>query len=61
MVGAAYDPDGPLGDLFSMAVIEEFERLDADEYGYRVAQVFEPDVLREVALLQRLDYNEIAA
>jgi tetratricopeptide (TPR) repeat protein len=61
MVVAAYDPNGPPGDLFSMTVIEEFERLDDDAYGYRVAQVFEPGVLQEVALLQCLDYNELAA
>jgi tetratricopeptide (TPR) repeat protein len=48
-------------DLFSRACIEQLDNLDSDHYTYLLAQVFEPNVLREVALLGDLDYPALAS
>ncbi|MFD9002370.1 hypothetical protein ACFV0T_15560 [Streptomyces sp. NPDC059582] len=47
-------------DLFSRACVEQFHAGDFAHYGYRFAQVFEANVLREVALLDDLPYEDLA-
>lgn len=47
-------------DLFSKACVEQYEEADFHRYGYLFAQVFEPDVLREVALLDGVAYDDLA-
>jgi tetratricopeptide (TPR) repeat protein len=59
MLGLAYD-DAVAPDLFSQACIEEYQQSDPAEFGYLFAQVFEPTVLEEIALLARLDHEDVA-
>lgn len=61
LLGLEYapDPDRP-ADLFSRACVEEFSQMRLDRYGYLLAQVFEPNVLVEVALLAGLPYESLA-
>jgi tetratricopeptide (TPR) repeat protein len=47
-------------DLFSRACVEEYEGLALTRYGYCLAQVFEPAVLREVALVEGRSYAALA-
>ncbi|MET9730308.1 tetratricopeptide repeat protein [Streptomyces sp. NPDC006458] len=53
------DPDRP-ADLFSRACAEEFAHMRLDRFGYLLAQVFEPNVLLEAALLTDLPYESVA-
>jgi tetratricopeptide (TPR) repeat protein len=52
-------PDHP-ADLFSQACVEQYRELDLTRFGYLFAQVFEPDVLKEVALLEGVPYASLA-
>lgn len=45
-------------DLFSQACVEQYD-ITMTGYGYLFAQVFEPDVLREVALLEGQSYESL--
>ena len=51
---------GDRADLFSQACVGQFEASDPTRYEYLFAQVFEPDVLKEVAVLAGLPYPEVA-
>ncbi|WP_375790685.1 hypothetical protein ACE102_25400 [Bradyrhizobium sp. vgs-9] len=44
-------------DLFSKAAIQTYEAKAWKEWGYQFTQIFEPGVLREVALLEGLSYD----
>jgi len=46
-------------DLFARACVEEFANWDATTFGYRFAQVFEPSVLKEVAMLEGVSYDDL--
>ncbi|MGW8702636.1 hypothetical protein ACWGOK_37940 [Streptomyces eurythermus] len=61
MLGLEYTdgPDRP-ADLFSRACIEQYAELRLDRFGYLLAQVFEPNVLREATLLAGLSYDSLA-
>ena len=61
MLGLAHDPARPAVDLFSGACVEVFEHRRADRYDYPLGQVFEPDVLAEVALLAGLAPAAVAS
>jgi tetratricopeptide (TPR) repeat protein len=61
MLGLAFtDPPGRSADLFSRACVEQYQETAANRPGYLFAQVFEPDVLREVALLAGIPYASLA-
>ena len=47
-------------DLFSIATVEQYFEHDPGSYGYLFAQVFEPEVLREIALIEGLPYRAVA-
>jgi len=47
-------------DMFSRACVEQFHEADWTSYGYLFTQVFEPDVLREAALLAGVNYADAA-
>jgi hypothetical protein len=51
---------GRPADLFSQACVEQFQELGLDRFGYLFAQVFEPNVLREIALLADVPYTSLA-
>jgi hypothetical protein len=53
----AHDPS--TADLFSRAVVETYDAKVWTEWGYQFTQVFEPGVLREVALLGGIDYGAL--
>jgi hypothetical protein len=53
------DPDRPV-DIFSQACVQQYRELQLDHFGYLFTQVFEPDVLREVALLEGRPYPPLA-
>jgi Tetratricopeptide repeat len=46
-------------DLFSRACVDQFRVADPTQFGYQFTQVFEPAVLREVALLAGIDYSAL--
>ncbi len=48
-------------DSFSAACLEEFRDRDSSQPEYRIAQVFEPSVLEEVALLGGVSPSEVAS
>jgi tetratricopeptide (TPR) repeat protein len=52
-------PEGR-ADLFSRACVEQYQSADMSRFGYLFAQVFEPNVLVEVALLAGVPYEEVA-
>ncbi|MFE0181241.1 hypothetical protein ACFW62_11750 [Streptomyces olivaceus] len=60
MVGLEFDTSDNSGDLFSQACVEQYREHDPHSFGYLFAQVFEPNVLREVALLEGLPYKALA-
>ncbi|MET8628886.1 hypothetical protein ABZW30_34990 [Kitasatospora sp. NPDC004669] len=61
LLGLTYSMQaGQTADLFSRACVEQFSEADWSSYGYLFTQVFEPDVLREVALLAGVDYAAAA-
>jgi tetratricopeptide (TPR) repeat protein len=51
---------GQSADLFSRACVEQYEESDPNRFGYMFAQVFEPNVLLEVALLADIPYASLA-
>ncbi|MGW5496861.1 hypothetical protein [Streptomyces olivaceoviridis] len=51
---------GRPADLFSRACVEQYADLRLDRFGYLLAQVFEPNVLHEAALLAGLSYDSLA-
>ncbi|MFI8370093.1 hypothetical protein [Streptomyces sp. NPDC085466] len=54
LIGLEYaDRDDP-PDIFSRACVESFEESDGTRFGYRFTQVFEANVLHEVALLEEV-------
>ncbi|MEU5761276.1 hypothetical protein [Nocardia sp. NPDC047648] len=59
MLGLAYSAD-ITADLFSQACVEQFNNFDDSRYGYVFAQVFEPNVLREVSVLAQTEYSDAA-
>ncbi len=48
-------------DLFSRATVEQWAEVDPTKYGYLFAQVFEPDVLRELALLEGISDESVVS
>ncbi|MGW5652117.1 hypothetical protein [Streptomyces humi] len=59
MLGLTFSPLQK-SDLFSRACVEQYQTADLSRHAYRFAQVFEPDVLREVALLDGIAYDRLA-
>ncbi|WP_166682979.1 hypothetical protein [Streptomyces aquilus] len=59
MTGLTFSPLQE-SDLFSRACVEQYRTADLSRHAYRFAQVFEPDVLREVALLDGIAYDDLA-
>lgn len=60
MVGLWHDPlDYPL-DIFSRACVESFQQNRWDQFGYSFTQVFEPSVLREIALIVGVPLGQLA-
>ena len=59
MLGLEYDPARPAVDLFSGACVEMFEHRNPRSYDYPLAQVFEPAVLAEVAMLAGRSANAV--
>jgi Tetratricopeptide repeat len=53
------DLDRP-ADLFSRACVQHYREFSLDSYGYSFTQVFEPGVLKEVALLEGRPYAPLA-
>lgn len=61
LVGLEYSPRPEReADLFSQACVEQYQACDPTRYGYRFAQVFEANVLTEVALLEGVDLTSLA-
>jgi len=48
-------------DIFSGACVEAFANFDMNAFGYAFTQLFEPDVLRELALLEEVPYEELSS
>jgi tetratricopeptide (TPR) repeat protein len=46
-------------DIFSRACVETYAEVDWTQFGYSFTQIFEPDVLREVALLESVPYESL--
>jgi hypothetical protein len=59
MLGLEYSADSD-ADLFSQACVEGYRFAPSDGFGYPFTQIFEPDVLREVALLEGIPYEDVA-
>jgi tetratricopeptide (TPR) repeat protein len=59
MLGLTFSPLRE-SDLFSRACVEQYHAADLSRHGYRFAQVFEPNVLHEVALLEGIPYDSLA-
>lgn len=60
LLGLEY-PESPAAvDTFTGACVEMFRTRDPDSYDYSLSQVFEPDVLTEVALLRGVDPDDTA-
>ncbi|RKN38374.1 tetratricopeptide repeat protein [Streptomyces hoynatensis] len=51
---------GRPADLFSRACVQHYRELRLDRFGYSFTQVFEPGVLKEVALLEGRPYAPLA-
>lgn len=47
------------GDLFSRACVDQYMSTDFEYFGFRFSQVFEPDVLREVSILDGISYSSV--
>lgn len=61
LLGLEYTPRPDRSvDLFSRACVEQYHELNLTRFGYLFAQVFEPDVLKEVALLEEESYVSLA-
>ncbi|MFB6815397.1 hypothetical protein ACFCV8_12735 [Streptomyces sp. NPDC056347] len=58
MVGLRYTAPEP--DLFSQACAEQYQASDPTRFGYLFAQVFEPNVLHETAVLEGMPYDALA-
>ncbi|MBM0275408.1 hypothetical protein [Micromonospora tarensis] len=59
-VGLEYETtDDQPADLFSRACVEQYLDFDPHQFGYLFAQVFESEVLREVALLEGVPFEEL--
>lgn len=48
-----------LADLFSRACVETYSQVNWRQFGYVFTQIFEPGVLREVALLEGVSYQSL--
>jgi len=46
-------------DLFSRACVESYSASDWTRFGYQFTQIFEPGVLREVAMLEGVTYESL--
>jgi tetratricopeptide (TPR) repeat protein len=58
MLGLEYTEDsGRRADLFSQACVEQYRECAAEQFGYLFAQVFEPAVLRESAMLADVPFT----
>lgn len=56
-----YEPrQGRPADIFSRACVASYSGSDWTHFGYFFTQIFEPDVLREVALLEGVAYESLA-
>ncbi|HEX5534490.1 MAG TPA: hypothetical protein VFX33_12185 [Actinomycetales bacterium] len=61
MLGLEFNPrPDDQTDLFSRACVEQYQAADLSRLGYLFAQVFEPNVLVEVAVLADVPYETVA-
>lgn len=60
LIGLAYSSRTAV-DIYSEACVESFRRADFTEFGYTFTQLFEPDVLREVALFEDVPYEALTS
>jgi tetratricopeptide (TPR) repeat protein len=60
MLGLEFITTDGSADLFSQACVEQYRGHDSQSFGYLFAQVFEPNVLHETALLEGLTYEALA-
>lgn len=60
MLGLEFDTTGPdAADLFSQACVEQYHDSDPGQYGYLFAQVFEAQVVQEVAAIEGVDHEAV--
>jgi hypothetical protein len=59
LAGFSATQDPSKADLFSKAAVETYEAKTWTEWGYQFTQIFEPGVLREVAMLEGLAYESL--
>ncbi|MBF6299073.1 hypothetical protein IU459_16205 [Nocardia amamiensis] len=59
LLGLSYSHD-LVADIFSRACVDAYREYDGQRLGYAFTQIFEPDVLAEVCLLQGLSYELVA-
>lgn len=59
MVDFAFNSNDRSTDLFSRSCVEQYLASSTRQYGYRFAQVFEPMVLQEIAILDNVDYHHL--
>lgn len=60
LLGLEYTPRPEGIDLFSRACVEQYQEFRPDRFGYVFAQVFEPNTLIEVALLEGVSPEAVA-
>ncbi len=62
LVGLEYaDSDVCELDLYSKACMESYKYSDPTQFGYQFTQIFEPGVLHEIALLQRVPIEKLVS
>jgi tetratricopeptide (TPR) repeat protein len=59
ILGLSYSDD-LVADIFSRGCVDSYRECDRQSLGYAFTQIFEPDVLAEVCLLQGLSYESVA-
>jgi hypothetical protein len=60
LIGLEYDECSTTpADLFSRAVVEAYRTADTAQFSYLFSQVFEPGVLKEVALLEQVPFDQV--
>jgi tetratricopeptide (TPR) repeat protein len=59
LLGLAYTDRSEPVDLFSRACVDQYRNFSPTRFGYLLTQVFEPNVLREVALLAGVPHASV--
>lgn len=60
MVNMEYEANPDMkADLYSNTCVEQFALRPTEHYGYKFAQVFEPSILNELALLEGCRLSEL--